>query len=95
VSTTWTMPRESREWVGPLTVTANGVPTLTYQVSVVHGADRPTRWAAPDPLGGQLGVLVGPTATWPLAPGQYSIWVQVTSAGEAPVLDDVGTITVT
>ena len=89
------MPRESLEWVGPLTVTANGVATTTYVVAVVAHNARPTAFLAPDLLGGQLGALVGPGGTWPLVPGYYQIWVKVTASGESPVLDNVGTIVIT
>jgi hypothetical protein len=95
MTTTWTLPRESKEWVGPVTVTANGVPTTTFSVSLTTGTDRPAGWRAPDVQGGQLGILVGPGTSWPLPPGLYAIWVQIVSSGEAPVLDDVGTIIIT
>jgi hypothetical protein len=86
----WKMPRESLEWVGPLTVSANGVPTLTYQVSLVKVHERPKTFLPPDPLAGGLGLLVGPGGTWAVEPGTYTIWVKITSAGEAPVLDTTG-----
>lgn len=94
-STNWTLPRESREWVGPITVTVNKVATATFTVSVVPMGSRPAVFLLPDVLGGELGALVGPGSTWPLDPGVYGVWVKVAATGESPVLDNIGTIVVT
>jgi hypothetical protein len=91
----WTLPRESKEWVGPITVTANGVPTTAFKVAVVAAGTRPTAYVNPDLLGGAQGVLVGPGATWPLPQGVYQVWVQVTAATEVPVLDSVAQLVIT
>ena len=95
VSTNWTLPRESEEWVGPLTVTVNGAAITAFTVAVVAVGARPASWLAPDLLGGLYGVLVGPGGTWPLTAGSYAIWVKVTAAGESPVLDNAGSIIIT
>ena len=99
MSTLWTLPRESEEWVGPLTVTVNGAPVTTYQVAVVKHGQRPTAWATPDndprtPFTA-LGVLIGPGTANALAAGSYHIWIKVTSSPELPVLDDAGQIIIT
>lgn len=91
----WTIPRESREWVGPLTVTVDGQAVTNYEVAVTDRDTRPTEWASPDVIDSRLGVLVGPGTARPLGRDSYRIWVRVTGDVEAPVLDDVGTITIT
>lgn len=96
--TTWRIPPESvQEFVGPLTVTANGVATTNYQLAVVEYGSRPTAWEDPTPhpdnaVAG-LGVVVGVGSTHLLVAGQaYLIWVQIDLGISEPVLDDVGLI---
>lgn len=91
----WRMPRESLEWVGPLTITVNGVVTTSYVVSVVPLRTRPTLWLPPDPLLSAYGMLIGPGGTWPLGTGVYQVWAKVTVTGETPVVDNAGTIYIT
>jgi hypothetical protein len=89
---TWRIPRESREWVGPIavTVTANGAPVSDANVEFAvlplrtHPAE--ADWAAPvtDPDGsGGIGVQADPVTTFE----QLGIWCRVTDTPEAPVLD--------
>ena len=99
MSTEWVLPRESEEWVGPLSVTVSGQVITTFQVAVVKHGQRPTTWATPDsdprtPFTA-LGVLVGPATANVLTPGTYRIFVKVTSSPELPVLDDAGQIVIT
>jgi hypothetical protein len=99
-ATTWKIPRESKEWVGPITVTitVNGV-TTTVDPSEVKFAvlpkgrrPAPTDWAAPiaEPGGDGIGVQADPAAGY----GWFGIWAQITDTPEIPVLepDDVGHI---
>lgn len=98
MTTQWQIPRESREFVGPLAVTVDGTPTTAYEVAVLADGTRPnaSSWRAPDNVGGSLGVLVGPGGTYELAPGNYRIWARVTDANpESPVLDSAGWIRIT
>lgn len=89
---TWRIPRESREWVGPIvvTVTADGTPVSSAAVQFallpqrVHPAE--ADWAAPvvDPDGsGGIGVQANPVTSFQ----QLGIWCRVTDTPEAPVLD--------
>ena len=76
MSTTWQLPAESEEWVGPIAVTVNGAPNTTWQVAVVRSGHRPTTWATPDvdprTPNTALGVLVGPATGNVLTCGQIS-----------------------
>ncbi len=94
--TVWSVPRESVELVGPLTVTDQaGAPVTTFEVAVVPVRERPTVWTAPDLVGGKHYVLVGPGTARALAPGAYRIWVRHAASPETPVLDNVGGIVIT
>lgn len=92
--TTWTLPAETKEWVGPITVTADGVPVTNFEVTVTAGAGRPTTWYATEVLEGERGVLVGAGTAFPLRPGQrYTVWTRYTDVPEVPVTR-IGTIRV-
>lgn len=83
---TWTLAAETKEFVGPITVTLNGVPTTTFEVTVTSGAGRPTAWKDRDEIGARRGVLVGVGTPFPLRPGQkYTIWTRMTDVSETPV----------
>lgn len=93
VSPVWKLPREGKEWIGPLTVTMNGVPATDYKVQLVRDGERPVPedWADPILDSGNYGIVVGPN----LIPGKYSIWVRRTTALEDVHLDDVGVVIIT
>lgn len=93
---TWTMPRESRELVGPINVTANGVAVVGFEVALIPSDVRPaeTDWGPPDVVQGQRWVLVGPGTPRALGPGYYWLWVRYTANPESPVLAYVGHIRV-
>lgn len=95
--TTWVIPRESHELVGPITVSVDGTPTTDYQVQVVPDGDRPAAdgWADPTTTDSKQYVDVGPSSSNVLDPGAYRIWAKVSASPEAPVLDDVGAIVIT
>ncbi len=93
----WSLPAETKEWVGPLTVTLDGVPQTSYEVQVQLAAARPVigAWAAPTVLEGEGGVLVGVGTSFPLVPlKKYTVWVRYTAAPEIPVVR-AGTIRAT
>jgi len=94
VSTVWSLPMETEEWVGPITVTRLSAPITTWQITVVRRGKRPTAWADPDPLDGGLGVLVGPNTANVLTVGTYDVKVRVTDSPEVPVIN-AGTIVIT
>ncbi len=90
----WNLVRETREWVGPIVVTVDGLPTTSFEVSLTQGAARPATWTAPYELESMFGILVGST-TWPLpALGTYTVWARVTDVPEIPV-ERIGKLKVT
>lgn len=97
--TTWTLPRLSIEWVGPITVTRDGDPVTDWVVAVFPRQYQPATVdeidEQPTALDGGLGVLVGPGTANPLTPGLYRLWIRYVSNPEAPVLNSVGTIQIT
>lgn len=99
MSSTWTVPRLSTEWVGPITVSAGSTVITGWTVGVFPRGYQPLSAdeinAVPTDIDGLLGVLVGPNTPWALTPGSYRIWVTFANAPEQPVLDDVGLIQVT
>jgi hypothetical protein len=83
----WHIARESVEFVGPVTVTVNGVAHTVFQVAVTKAGTRPSVWSAPDTVGSDLGVLVGPGTSRALSPGGYDLWAKVTdTTPEVPVM---------
>lgn len=101
---TWKIPRESKEWVGPITVTVDGAVTTTnIKIAILPNGIRPTApdWKTPDvdpdPPATAPGAMVGPGTTFVLAHGLYGIWVQITDTPEIPVIEpgDVGFIRIT
>lgn len=97
--TTWTLPRLSIEWVGPISVAADGEPVTGWTYALTLYGDRPASVTAisgtPVELDDGLGILVGPGTDHELEPGVYRIWVRYVDDPEAPVLDDVGLIHIT
>lgn len=94
--TTWTLPRESKEWVGPVTVTVSGTPVTTFTLAILPKGTRPASgdWATPYALDGGLGLLVGPGSTLVLPVGVHRVWAKITDAPEIPVAE-VGTVIIT
>lgn len=88
--TTWRLSSLSREWVGPITVTADGDPVTGWTYTVMPWSQKPATpeaiASAPTALDGGLGVLVGPGTGHVLAAGEYQIWIRYVDAPEAPVL---------
>lgn len=95
--TTWELSRWSREWVGAITVTADGAPVTTWTYTIVRIGEQPASEAAinlvPTALDGDLGVLVGPDTAHELTLGRYHILVRYVDNPEAPVLT-AGTIVI-
>ena len=93
--TEWRLVAETKEWVGPIVVTADGTPVSTFMVSVTKGSARPSVWENAYTLESRLGVLVGVDTDWPLLVNNtYTVWVKFADTPEAPV-ERVGTIKVT
>jgi hypothetical protein len=88
--TQWELVAETKEWVGPLTLTVNGTPVTNFTVAVCEGSARPTTFTATDadPDGGAgVGVLVGVGSSWPLVVGKiYTIFGKYTDNPEIPVI---------
>lgn len=97
--TLWTLDRLSTEGVGPVTVSRNGVPVTAWTYAIVPHGERPASVgdiaSTPVTISGSLYVLVGPGTDHALTPGTYQIWARYVDSPEAPVLDDVGTLTIT
>lgn len=78
-ATSWRIPRESAEWVGPLAITAAGAPVTTgIKVALLPKGQRPVDadWRNPDPDpdgSGSIGVAAAPT----LGPSQFGIWIRI------------------
>ena len=89
----WTLPRETKEWVGPITTKANGVAVTNFKVALMIETARPvvSDWLDPVPDGTDLGVIAGPN----LPIGRYKVWVKYSTALEDVVLDDVGIVDIT
>lgn len=87
--TTWRIPRESVEWIGPVVLTGDVAP---IELALIPQGARPTSadWKSPEILGGQSGYLVSG-----LAPGRYSLWAKVSDTPEIPVFDDVVLVVIT
>jgi hypothetical protein len=96
--TTWSLSSLSREWVGPITVTADDTPVTGWTYLVLPWGEKPTAPEdidrVPDALDGGLGVLVGPGSTNILPVGVYRIWLRYVDAPEAPVLYEDMTIVI-
>lgn len=97
--TQWELVAETKEWVGPITVTVNGSAVTNFTVSVVEGTGRPSTFSAPDtdpdPPGTAKGVIVGVGSSWPITVGKtYTIFAKYSDSPEIPVIR-VGRIKVT
>lgn len=86
VLTTWSIPAESKEFIGPITVLVDATPVTSFEVAFTDGTARPTSWAAADVIGSERGILIGPgtTHTTVLA-HKYTVWVRFTDSPEVPV----------
>lgn len=90
---TWTLPRESLEWVGPIAVFAkvDGIPVpvdpSVIRFALVPSGQRPAldEWLPPvvEPGGTALGVQAIPLDTQQT----FGIWIKFTDNSNVPVLD--------
>lgn len=97
--TQWELVAETKEWVGPITVTVNGTPVTNFSVCLAESGKRPTTFATadldPDPPNSAAGILVGVGSAWPIVAGKlYTIFAKFTDSPEIPVIR-VGKIKVT
>lgn len=84
--TQWSIAAETKEWVGPITVTADGVPTSSFEVTVTGPGARPSAWESASLLDGGRGVLVGTGTSFLLTAGRkYTVWIRYTDSPEVPV----------
>lgn len=91
--TAWSLPRESKELVGPITVTKDDVAYPTFQIAVAAYGSRPVTFTDPTTVDNLQYRLTGPSTT-DLAPGRYILWAKVTDTPEIPVIE-VDTIHIT
>lgn len=83
---TWSVAAETCEWVGPIVVTADGVPTTVFEVTLTAPGQRPADWSAPTVMGSDRGILIGDGTDYELVAGRkYTIWVRYTDNPEVPV----------
>jgi hypothetical protein len=96
--TQWELVAETKEWVGPISVSVNEAEVDTFTVCVAEGQSRPITFLDPDPDpdgGGGYGVLVGVGTPWPLTVGRtYTIFIKYADTPETPV-ERAGRIKVT
>ncbi len=86
--TTWELPAETKEFVGPITLTANGAAVTNFEIAVAVKGQRPTTWAAPTLDGTDRGVMVGAGTAVPLVPGRtYVIFARYATLLETPVIE--------
>lgn len=87
--TQWSIPRETKEWIGPVTFTPNDA---TLQLAILPEGQRPVEadWKTPDSLGGGLGLILDQPD-----PGMYYYWARLADSPEVPVIEAFGVITVT
>lgn len=87
-STPWRIPRETVEWIGPVTVTPADKP---LELAILPVGERPAAedWQAPLVIDGKPGLMFTPTD-----PGAYSYWARVTASPETPVVEAFATIRV-
>lgn len=91
--TTYHVPRESNEGLGPFTVTENAAPDATFQISIHPYGVRPTTWNDSETVNAVPGcVNVGPSsAHWnALTQGRYRISVR---DKETPAWERIGVAT--
>ena len=89
MTTKWKIPRETKEWIGPVTYTpADGALELAFLL----GSARPVEadWQEPLVLDGQPGLLVDQPAK-----GTYALWARVTGSPEVVVVEKFATVVVT
>lgn len=84
--TQWSVAAETKEWVGPITVTADGTPTTAFEVTLTAPGARPVDWVDADILDGGRGILIGEGTDFPLIAGRkYTVWIRFTDDPEIPV----------
>lgn len=77
-------PRETKEFVA-VTVRRDGEPVVdpgVVEVALTKDRDRPTVWAAPTVVGGELRVLLEGRG-----PGLWHVWARVTDSPEVAVVE--------
>ena len=90
--TAWLVAAETKEWVGPITVTADGDPTTEFEVTLTAPGARPLEWTEPTVLGSERGILVGNGTDFPLTAGRkYTAWIRYSDNPEEPVYR-IGTV---
>lgn len=92
IATVWRVPRESDEFVGPITLTATvdgavvPISSDAVQFAVIPDRARPAEADWADPVGEPGGVGIGVTAAPVSTSIRYGIWAKITDNPFAPVL---------
>lgn len=85
---TWSLVAETKEYVGPLSMTLDGAPVASFEVQLTRSDLRPSgsAWVSPVSVDGALRVLVGAGTSFPLVAGaKYIVWLRTTDSPEVPV----------
>lgn len=93
--TIWRLPKETKEWIGPITVTADGAVITGWQIALIADGLRPSEadWHAADQVGIEYGVMIGEGSNYPsLSIGSYLLWVRFDNGTEKPVVFDFAVI---
>jgi hypothetical protein len=90
VVTVWDIPQLSKEWIGPVTITANALPVTNYKLALMPDGVEPATgdWKDPDMSEAERGIVAD------VATGSYKVWAKYDTALESVVLDDVGIVIV-
>jgi hypothetical protein len=86
--TAWSLVAETKEYVGPLTMSLDGVPIGTFEVQLTLSDERPdvSAWVSPVFVDGAWRVLVGAGTDFLLEAGsKYTVWLRTTDSPEVPV----------
>lgn len=88
-SSSWTIPRETVEWIGPVTHTPG---EGSLELAILPRGDRPVEadWQTPTTLDGGLGLMLDTPE-----PGTYYYWARIADNPETPVVERFATILVT
>lgn len=93
----WRVPHETKEWIGPVTVTANGIGISSWEGCLLADGTRPLEadWQTPDSIGPDKGIMIGSGTNYPtLTKGSYILWVRFNNGTEVPVSHRAGIVVV-
>lgn len=96
VLTTWKVPRETQEWLGPVTVTVGGTPVTNFKLCLLPEGTRPptdpasATWLNPAMSGPDAGLSMSG-----LSVGTYHLWALYSTGLEPGIVVEAGLVVVT